>query len=94
MQTNEDEDDDGRPSYEVEFILGKRGEGPDKEYLVKWKGCPEEAATWEPESNLENCAAMLRAIRAGLKNVNVGRRPQPSPPLLNNPFLLGRLVRP
>lgn len=50
--------------YEVEHILDVRGEPPDEEYLVQWKGFPAEAATWEPLKNLDNCKNILRAFRA------------------------------
>ena len=67
VQRDDDSEDSGPPSYEVEVILDERGSQGNKEYLVKWKGFPEDAATWEPEANLDNCAAMLRAFRAGRK---------------------------
>ncbi|KAJ2898373.1 Ribonuclease H-like protein [Zalerion maritima] len=31
--------------YEVEKILGHRGEGPETEYLIKWKGCGDDENT-------------------------------------------------
>lgn len=34
--------------YEVEKILNHRGEGPQTEYLVKWKGYGNDENTWEP----------------------------------------------
>ncbi|CDJ52824.1 hypothetical protein, conserved [Eimeria brunetti] len=47
--------------YEVEHLLDNRGEGRNEEFLVKWKGFPEGAATWEPVSNLTNCRNLVRA---------------------------------
>ncbi|EGT31715.1 hypothetical protein CAEBREN_00492 [Caenorhabditis brenneri] len=39
--------------FEVKAILDKRtGELGDVEYLVHWKGCSENEATWEPKQNL------------------------------------------
>ena len=46
--------------YEVERILEERG----AKYHVKWKGYPEEEATWEPKHALTGCKAVLRAWAA------------------------------
>ena len=54
------------PVYEVEFILDQRGSPGNREYLVKWKGFPREAATWEPEKNLEGCKQLLREFRRNM----------------------------
>ena len=45
--------------YEVEKILDHRGEGPETEYLIKWKGCEDDENTWEPLSNLTSAQAKL-----------------------------------
>ena len=52
------------PVYEVEHILDSRGKGDKEEFLVKWKGFPESAASWEPLQNLEGSRKLLRAFRA------------------------------
>ena len=62
---------DGTPIYEVEHILAQQGEGPTAKYLVKWKGFPESEATWEPLSNLTNCAQALRDFK---RNYNKKRK--------------------
>ena len=49
--------------YEVEFILDERGSSNNKQYLVKWKGYPEDEATWIPEANITNAKEVLRAFR-------------------------------
>lgn len=36
-----------------------------KEYLIKWKGYDEE--TWEPESNLEHCQAILKKFKKKMR---------------------------
>ena len=63
-------------SWKVERILQQRRlpkeRGHAYEYLVKWVGWPLETATWEPESNLTSCHALLEQFRSD----NSG----PSPP--------------
>ena len=46
-------------------MLDQQGEVPAARYLVKRKGFPESEATWEPLSNLTNCAQALRDFRKG-----------------------------
>uniref|UniRef100_A0A8H7K517 Chromo domain-containing protein n=1 Tax=Bionectria ochroleuca TaxID=29856 RepID=A0A8H7K517_BIOOC len=54
--TTELEDEE---EYDVEKILDHRGEGPQTEYLVKWKGCGDDENTWEPLDHLTNAQAKL-----------------------------------
>ena len=54
-------EDEEETEFEVEKILQHRtssNQGP-TEYLVKWKGYPDEENTWEPETNLANCRQKL-----------------------------------
>lgn len=44
---------------EVEKILDHRGEGPQTEYLVKWKDQGDDENTWEPLDHLTNAQGML-----------------------------------
>lgn len=38
--------------WEVEDVVGKRGQGDNVEYKVRWKGCDETQDSWEPEKYL------------------------------------------
>ena len=38
--------------FEVDAYLARRNGRRGVEYLIKWKGCPESEATWEPHKNL------------------------------------------
>jgi hypothetical protein len=62
--------------YVVEHISGEkrvkvRGGGFVIKYKVKWKGYPN--ATWEPESNLDNCRQKIEDFRA--RNGSLATRP-------------------
>ena len=57
--------------YEVDYIMDQRRSGDEFQYLVKWRGYPEDQATWEPASHLDGCPALLRAWRRRHRN----RRP-------------------
>ncbi|CDJ28913.1 Retrotransposon nucleocapsid protein, related [Eimeria mitis] len=71
---------DGVPtdSYEVDYILNQRGSGSDTQYLVKWRGAPEDRATWEPAEHLTNCPSILRAWRRYYKRTRGAQRDQQS----------------
>ena len=55
--------------YEVEGVIDSRkrvqGRRRVTEYLIKWKGCPHLANTWEPDHNLCD-TAIERAKKLGL----------------------------
>jgi hypothetical protein len=38
--------------YEVDRIIGHKGEGDDRTYLIRWKGYGPEGDTWEPVANI------------------------------------------
>jgi hypothetical protein len=39
------------------------------EFLVSWRGFTEDDDTWEPESNLSGCKALVDQFRATMKEV-------------------------
>uniref|UniRef100_H3G5Q0 Chromo domain-containing protein n=1 Tax=Phytophthora ramorum TaxID=164328 RepID=H3G5Q0_PHYRM len=48
--------------YHVERILKRRGRIGHYQYLVKWRGYPEDQNTWESGSRLsEDCADLVDA---------------------------------
>ncbi|CDJ49651.1 Retrotransposon nucleocapsid protein, related [Eimeria brunetti] len=70
----------GRPTdlYAVDYILAQRGAGPSAQYLVKWRGVPEDRATWEPATHFTNCPALLRAWRRHLRKAQRSTRASPA----------------
>ena len=51
--------------------MDQRRSGDEFQYLVKWRGYPEDQATWGTASHLDGCPALLRAWRRRHRN----RRP-------------------
>lgn len=47
------------PEYEVEYLKDSRLHRGKLQYLVKWKGYPQEESTWEPATNLENSKKLI-----------------------------------
>ena len=52
--------DDG--FYEIEAIRRRRVRKGQLQYLVKWRGWPENANTWEPLENLQACSDVIDAF--------------------------------
>lgn len=48
-----------KPEWEVECIKDSRLQRGKLEYLVKWKGYPQEESTWEPANNLKHCRKLV-----------------------------------
>ncbi|XWS42788.1 hypothetical protein CRYUN_Cryun16bG0044500 [Craigia yunnanensis] len=56
--------DDG--FFEIEAIRRKRVRKGQLQYLIKWRGWPENANTWEPLENLESCSDVIDAFEESL----------------------------
>ena len=56
--------------YEVENILKRRVIKGKREYLIKWKGYPENESTWEPLSHLKYIQYMIKEFEENLKKEN------------------------
>ncbi|CAL9781370.1 unnamed protein product [Musa acuminata subsp. burmannicoides] len=48
--------------YEIEGIRKKRVRKGQIQYLIKWRGWPETANTWEPFENIQSCADVIEAF--------------------------------
>ena len=49
--------------YEVEKIVDSEIRNGKYLYKVRWKGCPREDDTWEPEENLLTCDGLLKTFK-------------------------------
>ncbi|GAU33665.1 hypothetical protein TSUD_310730 [Trifolium subterraneum] len=58
--------DDG--FYEIETIRRKRLRKGEVQYLIKWRGWPETANTWEPLHNLQSVPDLIYAFEESLKS--------------------------
>ncbi|XP_057513628.1 chromo domain protein LHP1-like [Actinidia eriantha] len=68
--------DDGEPEterpklaegfYEIEAVRKKRIRKGELQYLIKWRGWPETANTWEPLENLLSCSDVIDAFEESL----------------------------
>ncbi|KAK7351947.1 hypothetical protein VNO77_11738 [Canavalia gladiata] len=64
--------DDG--FYEIETIRRKRVRKGEVQYLIKWRGWPETANTWEPLENLQSVPDLVDAFEDSLKSGKHRRR--------------------
>ncbi|CAL1356703.1 unnamed protein product [Linum trigynum] len=58
--------DDG--FFEIEAIRRKRVRKGQLQYLIKWRGWPETANTWEPLENLQSCSDVIEAFEERMQS--------------------------
>ncbi|XP_022084680.1 chromobox protein homolog 1-like [Acanthaster planci] len=73
MQDQEEEEEEDEEEYQVEKVLGKRIKGGQVEYLLKWKGYPDDQNTWEPETNLD-CPELIQIYEDSVKQSQSKRK--------------------
>lgn len=54
--------------YEIEAVRKKRVRKGQVQYLIKWRGWPETANTWEPLENLLSCSDVIDAFEESLRS--------------------------
>ncbi|XP_019187308.1 PREDICTED: chromo domain protein LHP1 [Ipomoea nil] len=65
--------ENGRPKlaegyYEIETVRKKRVRKGQVQYLIKWRGWPETANTWEPVENLLSCSDVIDVFEESLRS--------------------------
>lgn len=79
-EDDEEEDADPAPPklaegyYEIEDLRKKRTRKGQLQYLVKWRGWPETANTWEPADNLNTCADIVEAFEERMRTPKSRKR--------------------
>ncbi|KAJ9185692.1 hypothetical protein P3X46_005290 [Hevea brasiliensis] len=82
VDENEDEeekDEEERPKldegfFEIEAIRRKRVRKGQLQYLIKWRGWPETANTWEPLENLQSCSDVIDLFEESLRSGKSSRK--------------------
>ncbi|KAE8775626.1 putative chromo domain-containing protein LHP1 [Hordeum vulgare] len=85
--------------YEIETIRRRRRRQGQLQYLVKWRGWPESANTWEPAENLRACSDFVDAFEKRQQPRSYGKRKRKrkisiTPVVTPNPSSHGRRGRP
>jgi len=57
---------DSSGEFHVEQILKHRMSKSGKQFLVRWEGCSASTDSWEPEENVNDCAAFDLYVESGL----------------------------
>lgn len=75
-EEGEEEEEEPKPQlaegfYELEDIRKKRVKKGQVQYLVKWRGWPESANTWEPYENLEYVADVVDAFEQRMQSAKL-----------------------
>ncbi|KAJ8763165.1 hypothetical protein K2173_025550 [Erythroxylum novogranatense] len=78
-EEGEGEEEEERPKldegfFEIEAIRRKRVRKGQLQYLIKWRGWPETANTWEPLENLQSCADVIDAFEESLRSGKSSRK--------------------
>ncbi|XP_008805740.2 probable chromo domain-containing protein LHP1 [Phoenix dactylifera] len=60
--------------YEIEDIRKKRVRKGQVQYLIKWRGWPETANTWEPYDNVKSCADIIEAFEERSRSTRPSRK--------------------
>jgi hypothetical protein len=72
---------DGNEEHKVEEVQGVWNKQGKKQFLVKWKGLPQEESSWEPQENLKNTHGAIRDFfKRAITELN-DNIPLPSPSL-------------
>ncbi|XP_050385184.1 chromo domain-containing protein LHP1 [Argentina anserina] len=64
--------------YEIEAIRRKRVRKGQLQYLIKWRGWPETANTWEPLENLQSVSDVIDAFEESLRSGKQRKRKRKS----------------
>ncbi|CAN8255994.1 unnamed protein product [Cochlearia groenlandica] len=81
VEEEEEGEQEERPNldegyYEIEAIRRKRVRKGKVQYLIKWRGWPETANTWEPLENLQSIADVIDAFEGSSRPGRPGRKPK------------------
>ncbi|XP_038724440.1 chromo domain-containing protein LHP1-like isoform X1 [Tripterygium wilfordii] len=78
-EEREGDEEEERPKladgfYEIEAIRRRRVRKGELQYLIKWRGWPETANTWEPLENLQSIPDVVEAFEESLRSGKSSRK--------------------
>ncbi|KAF8696573.1 hypothetical protein AX14_001510 [Amanita brunnescens Koide BX004] len=76
---------DREEEHEVETIQKVRKKQGKREFLIKWKGLPQEEASWEPEEHMDNAKEAIKDFYKRNPTATHRTIPHPSPPSSPSP---------